>query len=321
MTNAFLLVPFLLIAGGLLTADLLFHRRYIEPISLANASFWSAAYIGGAMLYAYVVYSMAGPGPASLFLAGFAMEKALSVDNLMVFIAIFSYFKIPAEHQYRVLRWGFAGAIFFRLVFVAIGAGGLALLGPWVGIVFGLLVLWSAAKMIQSDGSTEHVEYSKEWYVRWAKRWIGFTDFTLGNQFFLRGTQPGILYGTPMLLALIAVEISDVLFSFDSVPAVIAVTRDPVLIYTAMIFAIMGLRTLYFVLTALLKFLRFLPYAVIAILMFIGVKMLVASAAELMPGMGLRDLSPVNSLYVVLGALAIGIITSIIWPEPDGTVS
>lgn len=281
-----------------------------------------------------------------MFLSGYVMEKALSVDNLMVFVAIFAYFKIPDDYQHRVLHYGIISAVVFRLIFVAIGATAFSVFAPGVGLVFGLIVLWSAFKMWTSmpgDGD-EPVDYSAQWYARWAVRIPPFTNDDHGGNFFFRACKycyrlngrispdcpsyageaaPQLIrVGTPMLMCLIAIEISDVLFSFDSVPVVIAVTQDPVLIYSAMIFAILGLRQLYFVLTALMRYLTRLGGAVVLVLAFIGIKLVVSAVVALMARIGMvtpgyLHITPEISLAVVLGLLAGGVVASILWPETD----
>ncbi len=312
---------FLGLAGALLAADMYAHRKNDAPITLGGAVFWTLAYVMAALAFAGFLTFDRGSGAASLFLAGFVMEKALSIDNLMVFVAIFTFFKIPGASQHKVLHYGIMGAVVFRLIFVAIGAGALHLFGPTIGIIFGLFVIWSGYQMLKDGGGdVEDVDYANQWYIRWARRYLPFTNDTSHGTFFARGPFSGDLMGTPLLMALVAIEVSDVLFAFDSVPAVIAVTRDPLLIYTAMIFAILGLRQLYFVLTALLRYLVHLDKAVIAVLFFIGVKMLAQSLNEF--GFFLPEISPNVSLAIVLGTLVAGVIASFIWPEPaDGTLN
>lgn len=309
-------IVFLSIVGVLFAADMWAHRGPQKPITLYNASAWSLVYIAGALAYAVYLALYSQPGWASLFLAGFVMEKALSVDNLMVFVAIFAYFKIPDEYRHRILHYGIAGAVVFRLIFVLLGAGALKAFGAPVGLVFALLVLYSAYAMLKGGSDGDEVDYANQWYARWVRRFLPFTNETHGGAFLARGRITGDLYGTPLLLCLIAIEISDVLFAFDSVPAVIAVTQEPVLVYSAMVFAILGLRQLYFVLNALLRYLRFLGTAVIGILFFIGAKLLFHSvnAFGFLP-FHLPELSPNASLAVVLGALILGVVASLIWPE------
>lgn len=294
-------------AGGLLIFDLFAHRK-AKIVSLANAAIWSSIYILAALGFAAFLWSQYGKEPASLFLAGFVMEKSLSIDNLIVFSAVFAYFKVAAQYQHRILHYGIIGAIVFRMIFVAIGTGSLLLLGPVVGAVFGAVVLWSAYAMwngMGGDDTEDEVDYENEWYIRALKTRFPVTGSTVGQQFFIKG------YMTPLFLCLVTIEISDVMFSFDSVPAVIAVTQQPLLVYSAMIFAILGLRSMYFVLSALMRYLVHLEKAVVVVLAFIGLKLLGHSANQLF-GWSLPELSAFQSLSVVLGILAIGVVASMI---------
>lgn len=318
------LVAFVAIAGALFLLDLWSHRRNDHAISLANAAGWSLVYIAGALLFAGFLYWHEGPDQTGLFLAGYVMEKVLSVDNLMVFVAIFAYFKIPPAYQHRVLYYGILGAIVFRLIFVALGAGALQAFGPIVGLIFAVFVLWSAVAMWRGGDDGDEVDYASQWYIRWARRWLPFiNDIPVEGPRFLvprfEYLKTNIrLHGTPLLLCLVAIEISDVMFAFDSVPAVIAITQQPLLVYSAMIFAILGLRSLYFVLDALLRYLTRLGTAIIAVLFFIGLKLM----AESLNGLGilpvhLPHISPMASMAVVFTLLAIGVVASIIWPEKE----
>lgn len=316
---------FLALASVLFALDVLAHRN-ARAVALANATMWTCVYIAGALAFAAFLWGYAGREPASLFLAGFVMEKALSVDNLMVFVAIFSYFRIAPEFQHRVLHYGILGAVVFRLIFVVLGAGSLALFGAPVGFAFGVVVLWSALKMWSTiEGDDEPVDYAAQWYARWARSLLPFTNWHVGRFFerisaYRRGEPfSWKLHGTTLLMCLVAIEISDVLFSFDSVPAVIAVTQEPMLVYSAMLFAILGLRMLYFVLSAALRYLTRLGGAVVLVLFFIGTKLTVESGARLLHRFGLDTpgtfhISPLISLCVVLAILAGGVVASILFP-------
>lgn len=318
---------FALLAGVAFAFETLVNSQKKGPIGLVDATLWSGLYVIAALSFAVCLYAQKGPAAASLFLAGYVMEKVLSVDNLMVFVAIFAYFRIPDTQQHKVLHYGIIGAVVFRLVFVAVGSGSLVIFGPPVGLLFGLVVLLSAWKM-RTGGDAEDVDYSAQWYARWASRILPFVNSAVddkGTFFVYRRTSPGYWksYGTPLLMALVTIEISDVLFSFDSVPAVIAITQDPVLVYSAMIFAILGLRMLYFVLTALLRYLSRLTTAVIAVLAFIGFKLIAESANAMWPGMDpdhYLPIPPLGSLAVVLTILGIGVVASIFWPVTLDTV-
>ncbi|VEH65207.1 Inner membrane protein alx [Rodentibacter pneumotropicus] len=221
---------------------------------------------------------------ADLYLAGYVLEKSLSVDNLMVFMAIFASFGITGKLQHRILYWGIIGALIFRAVFVVIGAG-LFAASPYVGFIFAAFVIWSAVKMLTAgENDDEEIEdYSNHWSVRWTGKLIPTYTKLFGERFIVRHaelnaqqissiTRKGLRYATPAFLCLMAIETSDVAFAFDSVPAVIAVTQEPLLVYAAMIFAILGLRSLYFILAALTKYLVHLEKAIIALLFSLASK-------------------------------------------------
>ena len=252
----------------------------------------------------------------------------LSVDNLFVFMAIFAWFKVPDGLRHRVLYWGIIGAIVFRLVFVAIGTGLLAF-GPWVEVAFALIVAWTAIMMLKSGGDEEQEpDYSQHLAYRFAKKLFPVWPKLHGNHFFVRRdelqgelTKPehqgmtlpvkGALFATPLFLCLVVVEISDVLFAFDSVPAVIAVSREPLIVYSAMLFAILGLRTMYFVLEALKRYLVHLEKAVIALLFFIAIKLGLNATNHLFDHG--YSIEPNTSLMIVMAVLAIGIFASVLF--------
>ncbi|SLM64192.1 MULTISPECIES: TerC/Alx family metal homeostasis membrane protein [Dickeya] len=327
-------IVFVLLAVGAIFIDLFMHR-HDKPISLKNAALWTVFWIVVAMAFAGFLYIHHGAEVASLFVTGYALEKVLSVDNLFVMMAIFSWFAVPDNLRHRVLYWGVIGAIVFRGIFVAIGAS-LLTLGPWVEIVFALVVLWTAVMMLKSNDDDDAIEdYSQHIAYRLVKRFFPLWPKLKGHAFLLTQKEVDIelakpenkdiqvgrvgkaaLYATPLMLCLAVVELSDVMFAFDSVPAVIAVSREPLIVYSAMMFAILGLRTMYFVLEALKQYLVHLEKAVIVLLFFIGVKLgLNASDHLLHHG---YSISANASLFVVLGVLAVGIIGSVLFPgKPD----
>lgn len=298
-----------------LIVDLHAHKAD-KAVSMGNAALWSAFWVALSLGFAGYVGASHGVDDAYLFLAGYTLEKALSVDNLFVFIAIFSAFSIKDEFQHRVLYYGILGALVMRVVFVALGTTFLMLFDKWALTAFGLFVLWSAWKMWQQSREENHEieDYSQHWAVRLTRRFIPVHPQLVGHSFFVK--MGGIWRCTPLFLCLAVIEIADVMFAFDSVPAVIAVTRDPFLVYTSNIFAILGLRSLYFLLAGANRYLVHLVKAVIAVLAFIGVKMLL-DVAEVI------HLPPLVSLSIVLGLLLLGIAASFIWPAgekaPEGT--
>lgn len=321
---------FIALAIGAIFIDLFMHRND-QPISLKNAALWSLFWVAVAMAFAGFLYIHHGAEVASLFVTGYALEKVLSVDNLFVMMAIFAWFGIPDRYRHRVLYWGVIGAIVFRGIFVAIGTGLLAL-GPYVEIVFALVVAWTAVMMLRSGGDDDEVEdYSEHLAYRLVKRFFPLWPKLAGHAFLLTQKEvdrelqkpenasvlvgrakKAALYATPLMLCVAVVELSDVMFAFDSVPAIIAVSREPLIVYSAMMFAILGLRTLYFVLEALKQYLVHLEKAVIVLLFFIAAK-LGLNATDHIWHHG-YSISATASLYVVLVVLAIGIFASVLFP-------
>ncbi len=327
---------FVILAIGAIFIDLFMHRGD-KPVSLKNAAIWSVFWVAVAMGFAGFLYIHHGSEVASLFVTGYALEKVLSVDNLFVMMAIFSWFSVPDRFRHRVLYWGIIGAIVFRGIFVAIGTGLLSL-GPYVEVIFALIVAWTAVMMLRNREDKEEIEdYSQHIAYRMVKKLFPIWPKLSGHAFLLtqkevdaelakpenkdvtigRGKKAA-LYATPLMLCVAVVELSDVMFAFDSVPAIIAVSREPLIVYSAMMFAILGLRTLYFVLEALKQYLVHLEKAVIALLFFIAVK-LGLNATDSLWGHGLH-ISATSSLFVVLGVLALGIIASFVFPEKTESV-
>ena len=323
-------IVFVLLAVGAIFIDLFMHR-HDKPISLKSAALWTVFWIVVAMAFAGFLYVHHGAEVASLFVTGYALEKVLSVDNLFVMMAIFSWFAVPDNLRHRVLYWGVIGAIVFRGIFVAIGAS-LLTLGPWVEIVFALVVLWTAVMMLKSGDDDDAIEdYSQHIAYRMVKRFFPIWPKLKGHAFLLSQKEvdaelakpenkdikvgragKGAMYATPLMLCLAVVELSDVMFAFDSVPAVIAVSREPLIVYSAMMFAVLGLRTMYFVLEALRKYLVHLEKSVISLLFFVAVKLALNSSDHLWHHG--YNISAMTSLYVVLGVLALGIVASFLFP-------
>nr|WP_282443311.1 TerC/Alx family metal homeostasis membrane protein [Pseudomonas sp. B329] len=322
---------FVALAIGAMIIDMFTHRGD-KPISLFQASAWSVFWVLISFGFAGFLYVEHGPDVATLFVTGYALEKVLSIDNLFVFMAIFAWFKVPNGLRHRVLYWGILGAIVFRLIFVAIGTGLLAL-GPWVEVVFAVIVAWTAVMMLRSGGDDEEQEdYSQHMAYRFAKKLFPVWPKLHGHDFFVRRktleaelTQPenqglslaakGGLFATPLFLCLVVMEVSDVLFAFDSVPAIIAVSREPLIVFSAMLFAILGLRTMYFVLEALKRYLVHLEKAVIALLFFIAIKLGLNATSHIFHHGYTID--PDTSLIIVVVVLAIGIFASVLFPQKE----
>ncbi|MDX1367429.1 TerC/Alx family metal homeostasis membrane protein [Pseudomonas sp.] len=314
-----------------LAIDLLTHNKD-KPVTLANASMWSIFWVMISMAFAGYLYAVHGPETASLFVTGYALEKVLSVDNLFVFMAIFAWFKIPDGLRHRVLYWGIIGAIVFRGIFVAIGTGLLAF-GPWVEIIFAAIVAWTAVMMLRAGGDDdEDVDYSQHIAYRYGSKMFPAWPKLHGHDFFVKRSvlqeelkkpenksmtlaEKGVWFSTPLFLCVVVVEISDILFAFDSVPAVIAVSKEPLIVYSAMMFAILGLRTMYFVLEALKRYLVHLEKSVIALLFFIAGKLALNATNHLFHHG--YSIDPNTSLAVVMVVLALGIVASVLFPGDE----
>lgn len=325
-------IVFVVMAVAALLIDLFAHRQD-KAVSLKNAALWTVFWIVTALAFAGFLAYHHGKEVASLFLTGYALEKVLSVDNLFVMMAIFAWFKIPDGLRHRVLYWGVIGAIVFRGIFVAIGTSLLSL-GPWVEMVFAAIVAWTAVMMLKSEDDGEEIEdYSNHPANRLVRRFFPVYPRLVGHHFLLSADEVsedlarneskgfsfnvkrGVRYATPLLLCVAVIELSDVMFAFDSVPAVIAVSREPLIVYSAMMFAILGLRTMYFVLEALRRYLTHLEKAVVVLLFFIAFKLALNASDELWHHG--YEISPMTSLYVVIGVLALGIIASVLFPGRD----
>ncbi|VBB69809.1 Integral membrane protein TerC [invertebrate metagenome] len=308
----------------------LFAHRHTKEVSVLDAGLWSVFWIGLALAFYGYLWVRFDKLWADLYLAGVALEKSLSVDNLVVFMAIFTSFSIKGALQHRILYWGIIGALFFRAIFVAAGTG-LFHLTPWVGFCFAAVVAWSGWKMFVTLGREAEIvtDYSSHWSVRFTQRIMPIFPRLHAEQFFVtralvqglaqsdptiklaRGRHT-IVFATPAFLCLIAIETSDIMFAFDSVPAVIAVTQEPLLVYAAMIFAVLGLRSLYFVLAALTRYLVYLEPAVIVLLFFIAFKLALQSGEHVF-GWDFLHISPNTSLLIILGTLTAGVVASLVW--------
>lgn len=303
--------------------DLFCHRKAKE-VTFKDAAIWSCVWIALALSFYTYLFLRHSPQDASLFLSGYVLEKALSIDNMMVFVAIFASFNIKGILQHRILYFGIIGALLFRAIFVAAGTWIFGV-SHWIEAVFAAIVLWTGVKMFMgSEEGDESEDYSNHWSVRLTSRIMPVIPRMVGNHFVVNHKHAeeiaqkegfslpkrAVLYATPMLLCLMCIEISDVIFSFDSVPAIIAVTQKPFLVYSSVIFAILGLRNLYFMLSAAAKYLAHLEKAVALVLVFIAAKL--AGSA-----FGLFDINHMVSLAIVLGLILGGVIASLIFPGKE----
>jgi len=307
--------------------DLRLHKDS-EDISIPNAVAWSLFWICLAIGFYFYLKIHHSPEFADLFLAGYILEKSLSVDNLMVFVAIFASFGIKGALQHRVLYFGILGAVVFRMLFIAFGTS-LFGLSTWIEFVFAAIVAWTGWKMLSGVGENDEIaDYSDHWSVRVTQKLVPIFPRLHGGQFLVSHghvqtmvqqdssisvAREAAVYATPMLLCLVCIEVSDIIFAFDSVPAVIAVTREPLLVYSAVIFAILGLRSLYFVLAAAQQYLVHLDKAVAALLFFIAFKLALQASNHIFHWPG-WEISANLSLMIILGTLAVGVIASLLFP-------
>jgi tellurite resistance protein TerC len=308
MTHQILLwVGFNIFVLFMLTLDLgLFHRQAHE-IKVKEALGWSAFWIALALLFNALIYFWHGSESALAFLTGYLLEKSLSVDNIFVFLMIFSYFSIPGIHQHKVLFWGILGALVMRATFIATGVT-LIHQFEWVIYIFGLLLIVTGVKMALQKEDRE-IQPEKNPVLKLFKRYMPVTNQLAGSQFFLK--QGGFYVATPLFVVLLIVETTDLVFALDSIPAVLGVTQDGFIVYTSNVFAILGLRALYFALAGVMQMFQYLHYGLSAILVFVGAKMLLADLYEIPIGI---------ALGIVATILAISVVASLLFPSPGEKV-
>jgi tellurite resistance protein TerC len=251
-----------------LALDLGLQRRS-RTVSLRKALVWSALWIALALAFGGVLYWWEGRHAAVEFAAAYVIELSLSVDNLFIFLLIFRYFRVPAAHQHKVLFWGIVGAVLMRGIFIFAGVGLLKQF-EWLMYLFGAILVYSGIRFALEGESEIHPE--KSWMLKMVRRVIPVTDDYEGDKFLV--CRPG-LYATPLLLVLLLIETTDVLFATDSIPAVLAITLNFTIIFTSNIFAILGLRSMFFALAGIMDMFKYLHYGLAAVLIFVGSKMLV----------------------------------------------
>jgi tellurite resistance protein TerC len=289
---------------AMLAVDLgVFHRK-AHAVSFREAALWSLIWISLAMAFNVFVYARYGGDRALEFFQAWLIEKALSVDNLFVFLAAFSYFAVPARLQHRVLFWGILGALVTRGVFIAVGAELLAAF-HWVIYVFGVFLIITAARLLFGDEEEVHPERNP--VLKLFRKLVPVTAEYEDTHFVVK--RDGRWLATPLLMVLVVIEASDVVFAVDSIPAVFAVTRDVFIVYTSNIFAIFGLRALCFLVASLVRRLHYLKVGLAFVLAFVGAKMLMADRMPVSNGV---------SLVVVAGLLGLAAVASLLFgPKPD----
>ena len=285
---------------GMLALDLgVFHRK-AHVIKAKEAAIWTAVWASLSLVFAAGLFFLEGSNVALTFLTGYVIEQSLSIDNIFVIVMIFSYFGVPSEFQHRVLFWGIVGALVMRGIFIGLGALLLAKF-HWIIYIFGALLIYTGIGMALRQDEEFDAEQNR--VLRLARRYLPFTDDYDGQNFFT--VKNGARVGTPLLLVLIMVEFTDLIFAVDSIPAIFAITSEPFLVYTSNIFAILGLRSLYFLLAGMVDKFHLLKYGLAVILTFVGIKMVIVE---------LYVIPIFASLGVVLGVLALSIGLSLLYP-------
>jgi tellurite resistance protein TerC len=282
---------------SMLLLDLFVFHRHAHEVSMREAAVTSAVWITLGLSFAGVVALVWGGTAAGEYLAGYLIEKSLSVDNIFVFALLLSYFAVPKENQHRVLFWGVLGALVFRAIFIAAGATLLETFS-WTIYVFGAFLVLTGVKMARHDGGEVHPDRNP--VLRAVRRLVPLTPEYHGQRFFVKDGARRL--ATPMLAVLVAIETTDVLFAVDSIPAIFAVTDEPFLVFTSNAFAILGLRALYFLLAGMMSRFVYLKLGLAAVLVFVGAKMLAA---------GVYHLPVWVSLLVIAGILATSVVASL----------
>lgn len=300
--SAALWIGFSLFILVMLSLDLGLFNRKAHAIKYREAAIWSGVWIALAMIFAGIVFWYQGTDLGLKFLTGYVIELSLSVDNLFVFLLIFSFFKVPAKVQHRVLYWGVMGALVMRLTMIFVGA---ALINRfhWIIYIFGAFLVYTGIKMFRQEDSDIQPEDNP--VVRAVTRYIPISRHYDGKHFFTRVN--GKLTGTLLLLVLIIVEVTDLVFAVDSIPAIFAITTNTFIVYTSNVFAILGLRSLYFLLAGVVEKFQYLRMGLAIVLTFIGVKMLIEVVHVVIPVW--------VSLVVVATVLSSSVVASILWPK------
>ena len=294
---------------AVLAIDLGIFNKKAHAASVREAATWSAVWITLSLGFAGLILHLYGKQSALEFVTGYLIEYSLSVDNIFVIVLIFSYFRIPEKYQHRVLFWGIIGALLMRGAMI--GAGALLIQQfHWIIYVFGVFLIFTGVRMATHDEGD--IEPEANPILRLVRRVLPITHDYRGQEFFVkepptRGA-PAVIMATPLFVVLVLVETTDLIFAVDSIPAIFAVTKDPFLVYTSNVCAILGLRSLYFLLAGVINKFHLLKLGIAAVLTFVGVKMLISSVYEI----------PIHmSLLVIIGVLATSVIASIVFPKED----
>ncbi|HPD56485.1 MAG TPA: TerC family protein [Smithellaceae bacterium] len=295
-------ILFTLFILAMLALDLGVFNRKAHVISFKEALLWTSFWVSLALLFGVGVYYFYGHHKAMEYFTGYIIEYSLSVDNLFVFLLIFRYFRVPHKLEHKALFWGILLALITRAVFIL---AGVALINRfhWIIYIFGAFLIYTAVRMAMGKGREIHP--GKNILVRLLRKIMPVTRNYQEGHFFV--VKRGVRFATPLFAVILALETTDIIFAVDSIPAILAITKDPFIIYTSNVFAILGLRSLFFAISGIMRIFHHLQYGLVAVLSFVGVKMLISDFYKI----------PINiSLAVIASALALSIIASLIWPKP-----
>jgi tellurite resistance protein TerC len=288
---------------GMLALDLgVFHRKS-HTVTVREALIWTGVWVTLALFFNLFIYFYFGEELAVEFFTGYLIEKSLSVDNIFVIIMIFSYFQVPQEYQHKVLFWGILGALVMRVIFIF---SGIELIHRfhWLIYIFGGFLIFTGVRMLTAGDAK--IEPEKNPIIKLARRLFTVTPSFEGDQFFIK--REGKTWVTPLFLVVILIEATDLIFAVDSIPAILAISEDPFIVYTSNVFAILGLRSLYFALSGIEKYFHYLKFGLSAILVFVGLKMCIVDFYKI----------PVTiSLIVIVFLLAIAMLASVLFPKKE----
>jgi len=288
---------------GMLALDLgVFHRKS-HTVTVREALIWTGVWVTLALFFNLFIYFYFGEELAVEFFTGYLIEKSLSVDNIFVMIMIFSYFQVPQEYQHKVLFWGILGALVMRVIFIF---SGIELIHRfhWLIYIFGGFLIFTGIRMLTAGDA--QIEPEKNPIIKLARRMFSVTSTFEGDKFFTK--REGKTWVTPLFLVVILIEATDLIFAVDSIPAILAISEDPFIVYTSNVFAILGLRSLYFALSGIEKYFHYLKFGLSAILVFVGLKMCIVDFYKI----------PVTiSLIVIVFLLAIAMIASVLFPKKE----
>ena len=299
-------ILFNIFALGMLVVDLRVLHRPGHVVGFREALGWSAMYVALAAVFALILHFWQGPQAGLEFVTGYVLELSLSVDNLFIFLVIFNYFAVPEQQQHRVLFWGILGALLLRGIFIGAGVGLLQRF-HWLLFIFGALLIYSG---IRVGVTGEHqIDPGSNPLVKALRRFMPVTDDYHQGKFFIRkANENGRRYATPLLVVLLVIETTDVLFAVDSIPAILAITLNAFIVYTSNVFAILGLRSMYFAVSRLMKIFRFLHYGLAVVLVLVGSKMLASDYVKI----------PIAAtLSVLAGVLLVSIVASVMYPGKE----